>query len=855
MTTIARLRLDSGPVDAAFWPALVAQSLQWLEQAGICARDAIVLVPHEGLLGTARAAYAHAGGWQPRIETPRTLATALGPPQADAAGPTGDPSTDRLAAAALLRRQGFGQNWSARDPLTFDEAVARLVDTAQALRSAAASRRVDERAAWWRALGDELLPVAGPGATERLLARVALAWAQAGAPLASDALWTLHSAAWIALRSAAEDALVTRLLEHAAHRDAAVLCLHAEAPTESPFNGSVHLPAPACARAESLEDEAAAAALAVIGAIERGLAPVALVAQDRLVVRRIRALLERAGIALADETGWALSTTRAAASVMALLAAAAPGAGRDAFIEALKADTADAPEAAAALEDAWRRERPPSTQAIAAERALRSRLAALRGSGRRSLSDWAVALRQATPALMAALAGDAAGRDVLAELHLDGLPTSAAWRAVADATPYDLAGFTAWVDSTLEASTFIPPRDVEAQVVITPLGRAVLRPFGAVVFPGCDELHLGAASAAPGLLSDRLARDFGLPDAASRRERDTHAFAQLLRSPNLQLLHRTHDGNEALALSPLVELAWHARRHAGQPVPKDSAVVLPVARVLRQPIDRPSPMMANDMPARLSASAVEALRACPYRFFARTALGLADSSELDAALDKSDHGRWLHEVLHRFHSQRNGVDDRAQLLAAADAVQVDLGLDAAAHWPFRAAFESAAEHYLSWLHARDAQGWRFAGGELERRCVPPDLDGLVLDGRLDRIDLAGDAGQGGAMLIDYKTGNADKLARMVRTPLEDTQLAFYAALLTDEPHEPPPRAIYLAIDERNPPREIEHPDVALSAALLIEGLAADLSALRDGAGAPALGEGESCEHCYARGLCRRDHWR
>jgi len=211
-------------------------------------------------------------------------------------------------------------------------------------------------------------------------------------------------------------------------------------------------------------------------------------------------------------------------------------------------------------------------------------------------------------------------------------------------------------------------------------------------------------------------------------------------------------------------------------------------------------------------------------------------------------------VLHRFHSQRSGTDDRAQLLAAADAVQAELGLDAAAHWPFRAAFESAAEHYLDWLHARDAQGWRFAGGELERRCAPPDLDGLVLDGRLDRIDLSGNAGQGGAMLIDYKTGNADKLARRVRTPLEDTQLAFYAALLTDEPQEPPPRAIYLAIDERKPPREIEHPDVALSAALLIEGLAADLSALREGAGAPALGEGESCEHCYARGLCRRDHW-
>jgi ATP-dependent helicase/nuclease subunit B len=304
----------------------------------------------------------------------------------------------------------------------------------------------------------------------------------------------------------------------------------------------------------------------------------------------------------------------------------------------------------------------------------------------------------------------------------------------------------------------------------------------------------------------------------------------------------------------LVELAWHARRRTGQPVPDAIAVVLPVAHVLRRPQGRPAPVMANSLPTRLSASAVEALRACPYRFFARVALGLGESAELDETLDKSDHGRWLHAVLHRFHTTRSGTDDRAQLLAAADEVQAQLGLDAAAHWPFRAAFDAVADHYLAWLHERDAQGWRFAGGELERRCTPPDLDGLTLDGRLDRIDLRGNEGQGGAMLIDYKTGNADKLAKLVRTPLEDTQLAFYAALLTEEPQEPPPRAIYLAIDERKPPREIEHPDVALSAALLVEGLAGDLAALRAGAGALALGEGDACEFCHARGLCRRDDW-
>ncbi len=849
MTTTTRHRLDSGPVDFDFWPALATVSACWLAQASVPARDAIVLLPHAGLVSSARAAFARVGGWQPRIETPYTLAATLGPPPAARAGaPCGERGTDRLAAAAMLRGQVFGQAWAARDPRAFDEAVALLADTAQSLLSAAEIRPPHERAAWWVGLRDALPPVAGPGATERWLARMALEWAAAADAPATDVLSALRPAAWIALRAVGADPLALRLLEQAVAADVPVLWLDADPSPARPFEASASLPAPTCDRAADLEEEAGAAALLVLGALEQGQAPVALIAQDRLVVRRIRAMLERAGVAPADETGWTLSTTRAAAHVMALLNAAAPGAGRDALIEALKAE---APEAAAALEDAWRRERTPSAFAGAAEQALRQRLAVLRGAGRRRLSDWIVALRSASPTLMAALACDPAGREVQSALHLDGAPGNAAWRAAADAMAFDFSAFTAWVDATLEASTFLPPAGAQAQVVITPLARAALRPFGAVVFPGCDGKHLGASSAEPTLIPEGVARAFGLPDATLRRERETLAFAQLLRVPNLHLLHRTHDGDEPLALSPLVELAWHARRRAGQPVPDDVQVSLPVARARRRPQGRPAPVMAHGLPARLSASAVEALRACPYRFFARVALGLGESTELDAAIDKSDHGRWLHAVLHRFHTERSGTDDRAQLLAAADAVQAQLALDAAAHWPFRAAFDTVADHYLAWLHERDAQGWRFAGGELERHCTPPDLDGLTLDGRLDRIDLGRD---GGAMLIDYKTGNADKLAKLVRTPLEDTQLAFYAALLTDEPQEPPPRAIYLAIDERKPPRHIEHPDVALSAALLVEGLAADLAALRDGAGAPALGEGEACEHCHARGLCRRDHW-
>jgi ATP-dependent helicase/nuclease subunit B len=74
------------------------------------------------------------------------------------------------------------------------------------------------------------------------------------------------------------------------------------------------------------EQEAEAAAAQVFAWLGAGLRRIALVAEDRLTARRLRALLERRGVLVADETGWKLSTTRAAATVDALLETAASGA-------------------------------------------------------------------------------------------------------------------------------------------------------------------------------------------------------------------------------------------------------------------------------------------------------------------------------------------------------------------------------------------------------------------------------------------------------------------------------------------------------------------------------------------------
>jgi ATP-dependent helicase/nuclease subunit B len=181
------------------------------------------------------------------------------------------------------------------------------------------------------------------------------------------------------------------------------------------------------------------------------------------------------------------------------------------------------------------------------------------------------------------------------------------------------------------------------------------------------------------------------------------------------------------------------------------------------------------------------------------------------------------------------------------------GLADASFLPFEASFERFAPRYAEWVQQRDAEGGRWLEGEAEREVASSEL-GLTLKGRLDRVDVLPG---GERQLIDYKTVPYQTLSKRVREPLEDTQLAFYAALeMLREDEAPPPaiEAAYLALDDSEGIKTVPHAEVEQSARVLLDSLAQELRRMREGAPLPALGEGVVCERCEARGLCRRDHW-
>jgi ATP-dependent helicase/nuclease subunit B len=841
MVSIARLSLEM----PLAWADIADRAAGWAASQGVDLRSAIVLVPFAQHLAPARRAWVQRGGWQPRVETTHTLAASLGPaPRADEGQLTMDVSTDRLNAARMLR----AQSWVRKEPLAFDEAVAAVVKTAHALVHAAAAIAPSERARHWQQ-GRELLTAGGgPGASERALARLALEWAALAPPRPTDALFTWAPAAWIVVQAGGADALTQALLAAAPS-----LVLDGDALSGTSIASQLSL-----AACDGFEHEAECAAAQVLTHLGQGQQPVALVAQDRALMRRVRALLERQQVSLQDETGWKLSTTRAAAQVMSLLRAAHPTASTDLFLDWLKAGAWRG--SAAELELACRRHGWSRAAAIDVVR-LGAGAAALYAQAqtalkrldverRQSLSLWLGALQAALQdsGVWEALNADEAGAQVLRALRL-----SDPWSGQQVAqTLMTLDDFSGWVDGVLEEASFIPAPPLEApSVVITPLARVMLRPFAAIVFPGADDHHLGASAPPQALLNDAQAGVLGVSTSAQRREAEARAFAHAVSAAPVSLFYRRSEGAEPLAPSPLVErlglrLQQMGRDFATWPDPRLAQTVA------ASPITMPAPHAAALLPSRLSASACEALRACPYRFHALHLLRLREAEELDAEIEKRDYGTWLHAVLMAFHEQRgepgSAEAECARLMAIAQQQKLAHGLDDADFLPFEAGFAELAPRYIAWVHERDAQGARWSQGELERQIEPPEWQGIALHGRIDRIDQLGGTG---VELIDYKTGSAGALRDKVKQPLEDTQLAFYTALMAPE-STAPLQAMYLTLGRKI--ETIAHPDVQASAQALVQGLAHDLARVRAGAGLPALGEGQVCDYCEARGLCRRDHW-
>ena len=658
----------------------------------------------------------------------------------------------------------------------------------------------------------------------------------------------------------------------------------------------------------SLEEEAIAAAQQVGQWLREGVQRIALVASDRLTARRVRALLERASILVADQAGWKLSTTSAAAAVMRWLDLVSQDFRVRDLLDWLRspfalADRAER-RATARLLDRLAHSGPLSGPIAgglrAVERTLarlddsrqdgdgggdgdvqaaRTTLAQLASEARRlraatTLEQLAAAFDASLQALgmRDALARDPVGCDVLRELARlrDGV--------VGTTARVSLAGYRELLAQHFENTNASDP-GIESPVVMTSLAGACLRGFDAAVLIGADSEHLPARTEPGVLICAGVRRDLGLATQADLHRAQGLELATLMCSvPRFVATWRERVGDEPRSLAPWFDRLRVMATTARWPDPLTAYEPLrrPVAA---RPVRRPQPSCAHRLGERLSVAACQSLVDCPYQFYARHLLGLRLRELPDGVPDKRDLGTALHTVLHRLHRDFDnerlcGMTD-AQLQHELERITQDVFESELRTRPALIAYRRRVldliPGYVAWLRVRQHAGWRLHAGEAGFR-VPLRLDLLReigLTGRVDRIDtrrLPEAVDQGTVdneavdqevidrEVIDYKARTHEAVRVDARDPGEHIQLPLYALALGSERT----AASYLSFERTSRGelvRQFPAADPFPRWVRLVERrLCGDLARIAQGAPLAALGAEPTCSHCEMRGLCRKDEW-
>ncbi|MDD2775574.1 MAG: PD-(D/E)XK nuclease family protein [Gallionella sp.] len=619
--------------------------------------------------------------------------------------------------------------------------------------------------------------------------------------------------------------------------------------------------------AQGLEQEAEAADVQIRRWLLEGKTNIAVVVQDRLVARRVRALLERAQVRVLDESGWTFSTLAVSTPLKGWLDVLQNDFYYQDVLDLLKSPFlfADAPpsdrkHAAFLFEQLVRkhgvvahiasfiklaqRESPELEPAL-----QRLKAAATQGRNQKlPLVDWLRGLHDSAFALGlgAGWARDAAGQQLLQLLKqwADDLKDNG--------TRLSFGEWRRWLSQQLDANTF---RDmtIESPVRFTHLAATRWRQFDAVLLVGCDATHLPAPLNVGQWFNDGVRATLGLPvSAVQQHQVRDDLFGLLAMNDTVLATWQSTQNGDINLLSPYLEMLRTLNVLAGGSdlIDPQLATWLSHARVRTADATLPEPLTANPsipadrLPPRISPSGYNSLVACPYQFYARYVLHLNDLEEVRETLDKRDYGTWVHKILQLFHAEIPLLLNASADIAEATLQRISrevfaqaLAEDYLAHaWLLR--WEKLIPTYLNWQREQETAGWRYAAAEQGMEFTVDEQ--LVLRGRIDRFDTDAD---GAICVLDYKTQSATSLKAKLALAGEDVQLACYA-LAKDASH-----AAFVSLDGEKVSSIAPDEAIPDLAALNLARLQTVFAQMRSGTPLPA--HGRVCDYCEMKGLCRR----
>jgi ATP-dependent helicase/nuclease subunit B len=635
----------------------------------------------------------------------------------------------------------------------------------------------------------------------------------------------------------------------------------------------------------TLEETAWAGVQAILQWRARGLSDIGVLALDRKAVRRMRALLQRAGERFSDRSGWALDTTVAASAVAGLNQLLCQPITTQTILEwvhspfvaaGLQSTCGFDAQRRQALDDALReagRVTEISLGVLAQQNLLSLPADVLdiaRRRGRRPLSRWVDQLLQAAEALGldTSLAKDPAGEAVLSMLQI------LQQQSIGDSLAISATLWNAVLAEELNRSRFVEPTD-QAQVRVVSASSLLWQRPQALLVVGADAKRLPQREM-PRFFEPAQLAEMGLAlDPIQEESEGFTAFTALWRSDlPITMIATSDEPDSAVQFSPWIEL------QTSMPPKKAAEVISPLMLdcsllpALAEDFQAETQLRWNlGLPDAISVSEAQRLVDCPYQYALASLMALSQCDDLQETLQSSDLGSLLHHVLK---AARAGFDSEAQCVDWLHQ-QIDQSLEQPWRWggpgaalklplpkpiwaQLRAEAFAIVPNLSRWLVNQPvadsgSDPSSVIQTELPLRAKVPDL-GMTLKGRLDRLDV-----QRG-VVMDFKTSDPKILRKRLSPKGNELQLQLYAWLLQAQQSSQTVSAARFVSIRREAVTEVDlTPSDAISIAQLgaqaVGAIRSELEGIAGGEPVQARGvhaDTQVCDYCAVRGVCRRDDY-
>ncbi|MEQ1689054.1 MAG: double-strand break repair protein AddB, partial [Sphingopyxis sp.] len=524
------------------------------------------------------------------------------------------------------------------------------------------------------------------------------------------------------------------------------------------------------------DQEALTIALAMREVLETPGKTAALVTPDRAIAARVAGHMTRWGVRVDDSAGTPLSTTAAGELVLALLRAAASSWSPVELIALLSHPLVHGGDD--------RREWLDHVRTLdlilrgprgAAGLAALGQLIAHKAKGDAAVAAWWAELAVVLQPWEEVRAGGGATLSALLrllhraieQLAGDALWTGADGRALAlfigdlgrEASalrhPLPLDDAAAMVRTMMRDVPVRPPYDGHPRLHIWGLIEARLQRADCMILAGLNEGQWPARPTIDPWLAPTVRRQMGLPGMDRQIGLSSHDFTCALGADEVIITRsKREDGAPSVASRLRLRLdallgekaveAASGGPYAGIATALDGcAHPVPAMR----PLLRPSP---DKRPHKLSVTEVDVLRADPFAFYARNALGLRSLERLDAEPTAAWRGTAVHTVLERWLKGEawtvEEIDCHLDALLGGPGINPIVG----AIWEPR--LRTALHSFAAMVAAGVAEGRVPIIAASEERGTLA-IGGVLLSGKPDRIDRMGD---GTLAIVDYKTGSSPK---------------------------------------------------------------------------------------------------